>query len=332
MIRAKLGEIKNKYILPYYINIIMNPYQILNINPNCTKKELRNAYLKLVLKYHPDKSNEPDAEERIKEIYAAYELLNNDACRNEYDSLNNDSKYQYYNEFKKYVSDKYPSLSKIIEQIIQIFYDDENEFKNDFNNFDFEKIYNTVTNKIPQFIQNFDAPIKAHSNSNDCKPTELNIYGTVYSSLKNRYMNKYEKISINRITKDPKILFIPLREDSVVFENEGEAYKNIHGDVIINIIIQNDERFTRIGNDLFTEYEISLYEYLYGGTINFEHIDGEKINLNFKSMIKDVSIITVFNKGLIYIDDEDQQRGNLIIGLKIKNIYNEEFMEKIKSI
>lgn len=308
----------------------MNPYDILNINPNCTKEELRKAYLKLVLKHHPDRSNDPNAEEKIKEIYTAYQLLKNDEYRIKFDSMENNSKFEYYNEFKKYFNKKYPSLSKIIENIIQIFYEDEEQFKNDFNNFDFEKIYNTVTNKIPNIMENFEVPIKINTN-NINKPHELNIYGTVYSNLKNRYLNKYEKISVNRITKDPKIFFIPLRENRITFQKEGELYKNNEGDIIIDIIIQNDEKFSAIGNNLYTQTFITLYEYLFGGEIKFVHIDDENISLKFDSLINNIPFITVPQKGLPFINEDNEQiRGDLIIEFKIKDLNN--LSEKIKNI
>ena len=313
----------------------MNPYQVLGIADDSNKEQIRKAYLKLVLKYHPDKCTDSGSQEKFKEIYTAYELLKNDEYKNKYDSLECDNKYEYYNEFKNIFSKKYPGLSKIIENIIQVFYKDENEFKNDFNNFDFTKIYETITNKIPDIIENIEAPnkITPGKNSNNlCSQMELNIYGTIHSTLKNRYMNKYEKISVNRITKDPKILFIPLRENKIIFDREGELYKNNNGDIIINIVIQKDDRFTCINNDLFTEQEITLYEYLYGGQINFEHIDGEIIIIEFSGLVKNISILTINNKGLIYYDNNEQKRGKLIIEFKIKNMEDENFKEIIKNI
>ena len=57
----------------------MNPYKVLGISEDATQEEIRAAYLALVKKYHPDKYTDNPlkelANEKLKEINEAYELL-----------------------------------------------------------------------------------------------------------------------------------------------------------------------------------------------------------------------------------------------------------------
>lgn len=57
----------------------MNPYEVLGVSQTATKEEIRAAYLTLVKKYHPDRYQDTDlkaqAEEKMKQINSAYDLL-----------------------------------------------------------------------------------------------------------------------------------------------------------------------------------------------------------------------------------------------------------------
>jgi len=68
--------------------MIKNHYQILGISRSADSKEIRQAYKKLALKFHPDKNNgDKYFEERFKEIQESYETLINAQKKSNYDRI-----------------------------------------------------------------------------------------------------------------------------------------------------------------------------------------------------------------------------------------------------
>ena len=62
-------------------------YTILGVSKNASKDDIKKAYRKLALKYHPDKNKgDKDAEAKFKDISVAYDVLGNDQKRHEYDN------------------------------------------------------------------------------------------------------------------------------------------------------------------------------------------------------------------------------------------------------
>jgi molecular chaperone DnaJ len=53
-----------------------NPYLILGLSPGATEKQLKKAYRRLAMRFHPDRNpNDPEAEKTFKQIQWAYEKL-----------------------------------------------------------------------------------------------------------------------------------------------------------------------------------------------------------------------------------------------------------------
>jgi molecular chaperone DnaJ len=62
-------------------------YEVLGVQRNATKNQIKDSYRKLALQYHPDRNKAPDAEEKFKEISEAYAVLSDDQKRQQYDTL-----------------------------------------------------------------------------------------------------------------------------------------------------------------------------------------------------------------------------------------------------
>ena len=60
-------------------------YELLGVARTATEAEIKKAYRKLAMEYHPDRNSSPDAEARFKEITEAYEVLRDPQKRAAYD-------------------------------------------------------------------------------------------------------------------------------------------------------------------------------------------------------------------------------------------------------
>jgi translocation protein SEC63 len=71
------------------VETFFDPYQILGLDTGATKEEIKKAFRTLSLRYHPDKSTEPDAENKYIAIQKAYETLTDDVVRERWEKYGN---------------------------------------------------------------------------------------------------------------------------------------------------------------------------------------------------------------------------------------------------
>ena len=84
---------------------IKEHYERLELNLGASNEEIKAAYKRLAIKYHPDKNNDPGAEDQFKKISESYQYLtnNNNTARqmNNMNNINNINANELFNQFFK---------------------------------------------------------------------------------------------------------------------------------------------------------------------------------------------------------------------------------------
>lgn len=172
-----------------------NYYDILQINKNASPEIIEKAYKTLAKKYHPDlqpEENKKQAEEILKDINEAYEVLSNSISKADYD---NSLKENYISE------EDYENLynqNKILRSELNNIY--ENQRENLDNNIYYEDIENKNNNVYNNSFSQENADFMRQQAENLKYQEELQkarekaYYDAYIQDLKNRgYKIKYKK-------------------------------------------------------------------------------------------------------------------------------------------
>lgn len=97
--------------------------------------------------------------------------------------------------------------------------------------------------------------------------------------------------------------------EKIVFEGMGDQRRKLTpGDVIFIVDVQDDSRFERLGNDIVGKIDIPLYTAIGGGVVYFTHIDGRRLEINVKPFKTFDTVLKVRNEGF-----KGQRPGSLVL-------------------
>ncbi|MCR8678333.1 MULTISPECIES: DnaJ C-terminal domain-containing protein [Campylobacter] len=234
-------------------------YETLGISKGASSDEIKKAYRKLARQYHPDINKEPGAEEKFKEINAAYEILSDETKRQQYDQYG-DSMFggQSFHDFSRANFGSNADINDILNQIFGNFGRSSGS-RRGFGGFS-SSGFESFDGFGGGFGQNLDIQAKINI------PFELAVNGGDYEFSING-----EKIKI----KIPAGL---KSGEKLRARNKGKSAGSHRGDLIITVNIEDDKEYKRDGDDLYKNLDISLKTALFGGKIEV------------KTFKKDVSI------------------------------------------
>lgn len=279
-------------------------YALLEIKRNATQDEIKKAYRKLAKQYHPDSNiGNSEAEEMIKEINEAYEVLSDEKRKKKYDTLINRFNFMSGIEFdpKKFGFSR--GKKEINDEQNPVFSDFFNLF---FGNdeMDLEELLfddDTIEEEEMLFRKGEDLEIE-HEIS-----LERAFFGgkTVIQvkGIGNK-VKEYEVDVPTGIREGEKVRLLGKGQPGTVGAPPGDLY--------VKIKIKNHDKLSIKGVDLQTDLLIAPWEAVLGGRAVISTIDG-KLDIGIPAGIQNGSKLRVKGKGYV----NSQGRGDLIANVKI---------------
>ncbi|KAJ8924740.1 hypothetical protein NQ315_000893 [Exocentrus adspersus] len=309
-------------------------YQILGISKNSDDDEIKKAYRKLALKYHPDKNKSPGAEEKFKEVAEAYEVLSDKKKRDIYDSYGEEG-------LKGGVPGGSPGFNG--ESFTYTFHGDPRatfaQFFGNTNPFqEFFVFDDSFQGEMEDPFNSLFSRGSAPSSKKQDPPIEYDLYVSLEEVLSGcrKTMRITRKVLRNsRLEKEEKMLTIDVKPGwkagtKVTFPKEGDqGVDRIPADVVFIIRDKPHRVFKREGSDIKYTVQISLKQALCGCTVNIPLLSGGNLTLDYKREIIGPDTVKRIPRQGLPFPKEPSKRGELVVNFDIR--FPRELPQKVKN-
>jgi DnaJ-class molecular chaperone len=304
-------------------------YKILEIPETASIDEIKKAYRRLSMLYHPDKNkNNPEATAKFQKISEAYETLGDEEKKKEYDMTQNNP------FFKMMGGPGGPHMGFPVEEIFSQFFGMGGiPFQNmasfgpgqgmgpNIRVFHNGAPVNTGFQKPTPIIKNIEIPID-----------KILTGTTIPVDIERWIIEQGNKIFENETLYVTVPKGIDEGEIIILREKGNIAREDCKGDIKIFIKIINDTEFKRSGLDLIYEKTITVKEALCGFSFELKYITGKTYTItnNSGNIISHGYRKMIPNMGF----SREQHIGNLIIifNVTFPEIILEESLEQLKKI
>ncbi|WP_459101998.1 DnaJ C-terminal domain-containing protein [Helicobacter pylori] len=216
-------------------------YQTLDVSENANQDEIKKSYRRLARKYHPDLNKTKEAEEKFKEINAAYEILSDEEKRRQYDQFG-DNMFGGQN-FSDFARSRNASgdLDDFLSSL--------------FGRGGFSQRFSQNSQGFSGFnFSNF-----AHE--------DLDMTTTLNVSVLDTLLGNKKQVSINNETFSLKIPIGVEEGEKIRVRNKGKMGRTGRGDLLLQIHIEEDEIYRREKDDIIQIFDLPLKTALFGGKI-----------------------------------------------------------------